>query len=704
MVPNIQIDFDLGPKLPGNKDLIKSNFRREFVEFLEKPHHCNMRFILTISIILLLFVVKPGFAQDPYLARLSTSGTIGELGISSKGDIWVATASGQVYYRSKADQLWRENNISAKDDNVSNHFERINFFSDSTIVLSGFLQENRKEDFIFRSEDYGKSWTKVRFGESSWIDGAHFSKDGKAWMTGNSQYIYYTKNSGKTWQTFDKIEKTGNLRLISIYFKKDGKTGLFGSTWNSLYLTTDNCESWTKIPTPLTQKKYTRISKTNHPAIRKIRILGNHYIIRQEGRTFISKIDLIEWQYLPEIVDFEVTDSGNLYAIQKDWSVHLYNSDFSSIWTSDQKMSLPTTAIAVQGEKLIALTHEQLYQISPGNFESSELLSSNSSIPKPELQLQVGGENYGFSGKDILKYDTIRSQWFRYMQLNFYTKNATIINGKLLISDQRNNKFYELNLPKKIIVPAQLPSKMIDIKTNPVVEFHLEYGSHGCFHQSNSIQSFVRNGKRFIFNREASHGSFSTNLTETIDAKTIDTLVGTIAGFKLDKLSIEDLDINQQDIERFKKYIDQQAKQIKKKGLDEYRIDETVYTFPGENTDFNYYKQVADSLYTLSPEVINAVFSQPDSYWSTTTNTRRIILVFKDGKKLIIENSYNQPNYLYMPWNIEYGELKLKSNSIQFGKAIDHLTKGSFFVQDVRDKNYAIFRIADYLYRQKISQ
>lgn len=663
-----------------------------------------MRFISPIFIILLLFVVKPVFSQNPYLARLSISGTIGELGVSPKGDIWVATASGKVYYRSQADQLWRENNISANDNHSSNYFERINFFSDSTLVLSGFLQENRKEDFIFRSEDGGKSWAKIQFGESSWLNGAYFSKDGKAWMTGNSQYIYYTKDSGKTWQTFNKIEKTGNLRLVSAHFKKDGKTGLFGSTWNALYLTSDNCKSWIKIPTPLDQKKYVRISKTSPPEIKKIRLLDNHYIIKQEGRTFISKTDQIEWRYLPEIIDFEVTDSGKLYAIQKDLNVQLYSSDFSALWASNRKLQLPVAAIAVQGEKLIALTHEQLYTISPSIYESSELLRSNSSISKPELQMQIEGEDYGFVGKDILKYDIVRNQWFRYMHLDFHITNANTINGKLLISNRSYNKFYELNLPKKMLLPVQVPSIVIDLKANPVVEFHLEHGSQGCFHHSNSIQSFVRHGTRFILDKKVSRGSFLANAIETIDANTINTLAGMIAGFKTDKLSIEDLDINNYDIEHFKKYIDQQAAQIKIKGLDEHRFDETVYTFPGENTDFNYYKQVADSLHNLSPELINAVFSQPDSYWSTTIDTRRIILVFRNGKRLIVENSYNRPNYLFMPWNIEYGALKLKSNSIQFGKAIDHLTKGSFFVRDVRDKNYAIFRIADYIYRQKISE
>jgi hypothetical protein len=663
-----------------------------------------MRFILSVFTIVLLFVVKPAFSQDPYLARLSVYGNIGELGISPNGEVWVATARGEVYYRSRTDNLWRENIIKVSDNNVSKNFERINFFSDSVMVLSGFLQENGKEDFVFRTEDYGNSWTKVRFGESSWLDGAYFSKDGKAWMTGSSQYIYYSNDTGKTWQTFDKIEKTGNLRLVSVCFKSDGKTGLFGSTWNSLYLTTDNCQSWSKIPTPLTQKKYTRISKTNHPKIGKIRILANHYIIRQEGRTFITRIDKIDWQYLPKIVNFEVTDAGYLYALGSDNTVQLYNSEFSIVWTSNQKLTLPAMAMTAHHEKLVILTSNNLYQITPGNIEVSDLLSSNSSIDEPELRLEVSGENYGFAQKDVLKYDKIRKRWFRYMLLDFYITNATTINGKLLISDQSFAKFYELNLKNKSVTSAQLPPELIDVNANPIVEFHLESGSQGCFHQSNSIQSFIRKGDKFILNKGSSRGPFSPISSKTITINTIDSLAGMIASLKSNQLTIEDFNITQKDINNFKRFIDQEASHIKEKGLDEYLIDETVYSFPGENTDFNFYNEMADSLYKISPEVINEVFSQPDRYWSTTTNTRRIIFVLRDGKKLIIQNTYSCPNYLFLPWDIDYGGLKLKSNSIQFGKAIDQLTKGKFFDPDIRDKNYAIFMIADYIYRKKIRQ
>ena len=72
--------------------------------------------------------------------------------------------------------------------------------------------------------------------------------------------------------------------------------------------------------------------------------------------------------------------------------------------------------------------------------------------------------------------------------------------------------------------------------------------------------------------------------------------------------------------------------------------------------------------------------------------------------KYRVENSYNRPNYLFLPWDVAYKGLNLKSNSISFGQSINRLTNGAFFGKDVADKRYAIFRIADYLYRRKIAE
>lgn len=105
---------------------------------------------------------------------------------------------------------------------------------------------------------------------------------------------------------------------------------------------------------------------------------------------------------------------------------------------------------------------------------------------------------------------------------------------------------------------------------------------------------------------------------------------------------------------------------------------------------------------SVSKNIDNA-FWQTDGNWSTTTDWRRIIFVFQDGKKIIIENSDDIPNYLYTPWIINFEGLKFRSNSILFGRNIDEIMKGQFFNEVTRDKNYAILKIADYLYRKKLS-
>ena len=85
-------------------------------------------------------------------------------------------------------------------------------------------------------------------------------------MSGNSQLVYYSNDFGKTWTSFDKIESTGNMRINTIFFENT-KRGIVGDFWNRIYLTEDNCKTWTKITSPLDQKKYVRTDKNIRPTI-----------------------------------------------------------------------------------------------------------------------------------------------------------------------------------------------------------------------------------------------------------------------------------------------------------------------------------------------------------------------------------------------------------------------------------------------------
>jgi hypothetical protein len=645
------------------------------------------------------------FGQDEYTARLSISGSVSELGISPSEEVWVATKAGNVYYTKQTGALWHIGPFGSLDPNnfsIGNTFERINFFSEDTLMISGFIQdqEGRKQDFVYWSGNHGKTWEKVTFGNSSWLDAAYINNHGKAWMSGSSQLIYYTENSGKTWTSFNKVEKTGNLRFLSAYFSKDEQTGLFGA-WNIIYKTVNNCKSWVKLPTPLSQKKYQLLSKEDPPEIEKIRILENYYIVKQQGRVFITKSDVINWIYLPDVVDFDVTENGDLYTINSNLSIGLYNGNFTKTWQSEQKLESIPRAIGVRNNKLFALTSEYVYKINVNEFTSSQLLTNDTEIPEPYLKLSFGGQTFGFENRDILCFDETKKRWYRFMTLDFPISNATVFQNKLLVSNGNFNKYYAVDQNNKSIVEFKLPTNLFSDKN--VTEIRFENGFQGCFSAGNSHRLYIKKSNKFIVDKDSSSSKYLPQSMNEIDEVTVQDIINAIENSRFTKVSLADLDISNEDIKEFKNFIDKEKLRIKKSSFDRFDLD-NLYSFPGEYSDFDFYKSAADSLFNISEENINNAFWQTYGKWSTTTNWRRVIFIFQDGKKLIIENSDDKPNYLYTPWQIDYEGLKFTTNSIKFGRYIDEITSKQFFDKDARDKNYAIFKITDYLYRKKLQE
>jgi len=658
----------------------------------------------TLHILTILLLPLTVFGQNDYWARLSMSGGISELGISPSEEIWVATKAGNVYYTHQIGNLWHIGPYGSLDPynlSIGQTFERVNFFSKDTLMISGFIQEDGKQDFVFWSGNHGKTWEKEIFGESSWIDAAYINNNGKAWMSGSSQLIYYTENKGKTWTSFDKVEPTGNLRFSTIHFAKDEQTGLFGSFWNVLYKTTDNCQSWEKLPTPLSQGKYERLSKKERPDIKKIRIAGSHYIINQQGRIFITKTNSIDWTYLPEIIDFEVSENENIFTINQDLSISLYDLNFTKTWQSNKSLENTPRAIGIRNNSLFVLTVESIYKINRDDFIVSQLFTDEIPIQEPYLKMRFEGEEYGFENSDILQFDKKKKAWYRYMTLNCSIANASIFDNKIVIADKSLNRHYTIDPKQKLINEYKLPESLFS--NLAVKELHFENGSQGCFHSKNSIKSYIRKGDKLVVDNKSSSSEYLPNAIDEIDVSKIGEIIEIIDKSRFEIVSLKDLNITENEIKEFKKFIDKEEQRIKKSGIDLLEF-ENLYSFPGENTDFDFYKSIADSLFTLNQIEINNAFWQAYGNWSTTTDWRRVIFVFQNGQKLIIENSDDKPNYLCAPWIVDFEGLKFRTNSILLGQQIDELTKGQFFNNIVRDKNYAIFKIADYMYRKKINE
>jgi hypothetical protein len=466
-----------------------------------------------------------------------------------------------------------------------------------------------------------------------------------------------------------------------------------------IYKTVDNCKSWKKILTPLSQKKYRAISKADRPEIEKIRIFGNHYIVNQQGRIFITRSDSVNWTYLPNVIDFEVTEDDGLYTVDRDLGISRYNGDFLKTWQSEKKLGTVPMAIGVRNNKLFALTSESVYKISPNKFTVSQILTDDTAIVAPDARLIFNGREYGFDKKDILCFDKKGNRWYRFMTLNFPIANATILQNKLLVLNAGSNKHYSIDYDTKSITEFTLPVNFIADRTVTGIMF--ENGSRGCFHASDLRRLYIKRSNKFILNTQASSTNYLSGAMQEINEETIQKLVDVIEKSKTSKISLTDLDISAKDINDFKTFIDKQEQKIKKSGIDHFDLD-NLYSFPGEYTDFNFYRMVADNLSGISQENINNAFWQSYGNWSTTVTWRQIIFTFSDGKKLMLQNADDKPNYLYTPWRVNYDGVEFTTNSIQIGQYIDKITNKQFFDKDTRDKNYAIFKITDYLYKKKL--
>lgn len=654
-------------------------------------------------LLLFLFLSNLGFTQEEYLANLPIRGAVSEIGISPSEKLWIATKPGNTYYTDSIQGLWHFGSLQPKGITGGGIYERVNFFSEDTLMISGYIHgEESNTDFVLWSGNRGRTWEEIQFGKDSWIDAAYINDNGKAWMSGSSQLIYYTEDSGRTWQEFDKIEKKKSvLRFSTIHFSKDESLGLFGSFWNKIYKTRDNCKTWERVPTPLDQNKYERLSKKHRPDIRKIRTFGNYYLINQQGNVYWSEIDLVDWKELPQVKDFEVSENESVYLLDKNLKVELRDSKFQVVFKSEDSLGTYPRAIGVRNNNFFAFTGNKIYKINQSDFKDSKLLTEEIPIPKPRLRLMYRSEPYGFEGNTVFKFNKKKNNWYRFMELDFFISNAVLRDDKITIADNTLKNRYVLDTAEKKLKKYNLPESLFDLSSNPVKNISFAIGSYGCFHKNSELREYRLKNQSFVLKRN--EGETFSNMPPEIDILTINDLVKEVDASRYQNNKVKDLGIKVNDLENFKKFISKSEKRIAKKGIDSFD-NLGAYSFPGENTDFQFYKQVADNFDSIPEAVLDRVFAQGSSIWSTTTNWRKVTLEFKNGRILTIENSSFKPNYLNTPWTINHDGLLLTSNSILLADRINKLTKGGMFNGTIGKKNFAIFQIADYLYRQSLAK
>ncbi|MEQ9304120.1 MAG: hypothetical protein RJQ14_09415, partial [Marinoscillum sp.] len=302
-----------------------------------------------------------------------------------------------------------------------------------------------------------------------------------------------------------------------------------------------------------------------------------------------------------------------------------------------------------------------------------------------------------FAGTDILKFR--KDQWQRILESPFPIGNVAVYQDELIISDYLFSKRLKVDATSNKLINYDLPNDIIG--TDQKIEnLTIGLGSIGCFHHNDQTRVYKLKGGVLKLSES---GDFLSGMPRQIELHIANEIISIANSARIDELSIDDLKLEPSDYSDYKSFISKKEQEMKKNGMDRFHYGDP-YRFPGEKTDFEFYKMILDSLIDIDNSIISNVSSSGYGNWSTTRTWHQLIFDFKNGSQLIISNSDDIPNYLYAPWVINYNGLEYKTNSLELGRLINELTNGEFYEEYADDPKYAIFKIADYMYRAKLTK
>lgn len=665
------------------------------------------QFFFTLLVLLSLQVI----AQNEYNERLRTYDLRG-MGVSPEEKIWFFNYHGTISHVDNINQLWRTGRIDSLYvfgyQNYSG-FEVLYFFSEDTMLFAGELKNEDFASYIFWTGNGGKSWEKIDLGYKCRVEAFYADNKGNIWLGGDGDYVFCSKDYGKTWKNYpSSVAISERDRISSLFFTNDLSIGLAGSLQNTLFKTTDKCKTWQPLPTPLSQGKYKPFDERHSPKISNIGIIGKQYIVKQEDRVFISDTDDVQWEYLPEVYDFELTDVGNIYFIHKDYSVSYKNSELEELWHSKEKMKFEPYVITERNESLYVFNRYNLYKINHSEFVGKEMFTAELKAFDPPFQIIYNGKRYGFEDRDFFFYEKDTERWRRLKVFDFFIDGAAVLNDSIVVFNELQNTHYSISLPDYSIRETKLPTNLFNLAENPVVELKLINNNSGCFYTMNDTVIYKKNRTHFVKDRDCKYySSFNPPLdslidvlVDQIDAVAVDSLVECINESATEPLVISDFQFTDEDVKNYLSLIDEISK-IEKEEDSKYDYRSLFFHYR-ENVDYGFYKGVVDSLASISSQTLMNAFNMRSKMISTSSYEWAVVFVFEDGTELSVNNSDYKAKYLHTPWWVEYDGLRFKSTSVKYGMLLNQITDCLFLKTELQDKTRAIFRIADYLYSEKL--
>lgn len=644
-------------------------------------------------ILLLLLLPAATYAQDKFSAPLPEQLFV-KNAVSPSGKMVSLRYNGVVYTSPGMNALWNQASRLTSEEFDNNNYNTIDFLSDDVIIIAGLIfGTNASHDFILRSADAGKTWNRVTFGRQSQIDETWFDAKGRGWMSGSSEIIYYTENFGEKWVELKLPKK--DCRVSGLHFLADGKTGIVGSLEGRLFRTVDNCDNWTEIPTPRSQKKYTDNYDYDRAELSRVRIIGKNdsYIIRQEGRTFFSKAKTIDWERLRGVQNFEVTEQGNVYLIYQDGTVELRDSAMHLQWTAPQKIAFTPHQVAVRDNSLYVFDTENVLCITPKNTVQSPMLTNDRPIPDPDRIVTFNGSRVGITGSDVYLYDAAQQKWYRHSKAPFPAANALVKGDKLLLLNHKTNSYYSYNIADNTYTDEKIKPHF-NIADHPAKTLIFETGSRGCYHFSKDSLVYNIDKGNFIAQYRDSLRKDLRALPRTISAQDVEGLIALINDSQEHGPSVSDYNFTASDIADFVNFIAEKKKESRQRRLP----SNDPFHIPAK-ADLDSYIAAAKNILATTDATIETMLSQFPQRWSTSVTWVKATVVFDDDSAVTLFDDTLGPKYMRAPYLLLSDGLVTRCMSVRVAEKLNQLTNSLFCEPPYNSKGYALFNIADYISR-----
>ncbi|MBC9913052.1 WD40/YVTN/BNR-like repeat-containing protein [Chitinophaga varians] len=628
------------------------------------------------------------------------------LNVSPQGSMAITTKGGELAYADSVRGLWRSAAPMNEGGSSSGQLlERTNLFNNDTAFTSGFINNKGKYDIIYRTENAGKTWTAVDFGQDGWIDATANLSNGEAWMSIAGKGVAHTADFGKTWE----ISLARQDQRYSTMFCNNKREGIMGAVWNSLLYSSNNGKNWVPLKTPLDQKKYDKTDPNKHPEFDDVAIFKNYFLVKQEGMVFITGKDSLAWKYVRNIESFYADPEHDvLYLCLKDKSILHVNERLDTVAVGKVE-GPPFSGTCVNRNLYLHINNDVICISGNENIQRFPVLYlDTTTVTTAVEEPQTFGMSpdrkyyYGIAGEMIYKTKVEKEKWKPVRKLPVSLDVSTI-----RFNPQRNeiafemddDSIYHLNIADGQTRVDRKGEYLSRFQQHPVSKITVSLGSYGCFHSYSDNLKYERDGNEFVLMDNSSKGTEHAkqmgSYVEVIPADDVSRLVKAVCNDHSRLPGIADLGFTKKEFDRCKKDI--QTFRADRKTEDKF--GGTSFYIGQNNVDFDKLISLVDSIGTLDSVAVGEILRNSNNFGSTTTDWMSVTLVNDNSAVLQIHYTYyQQPNAMRLPCALFFNDETLAAFTPEITRFLE---KNCPSLMKDRNRMPLLYDMVKYLYAKK---